>query len=198
MLKDAQAGVLTLLGFLLLRETYAPIILARRARRRHEQQPITQVTKTRAFLDSILRPAKLLVRSPIAILLALYSCVLLSYMNIIFSTTPLTFQTRYGFTTWQSGFTLYGFGVDFIIAQVAVGAFSDRYIAKRQQQRKQRERHIHTDNNEEIPSLNGNPPVTDASVDNMPEDRLPPLLLSAVLMPAGYLWYGWALTSSFP
>lgn len=86
-------------------------------------------------------------------------------MNLILSTSADVFQSVYSFTAWESGFTLFGLGIGFIIGQIVIGAVSDPWL-KRQK------------------SKHG---------ESRPEDRLPPLMMGAVLIPAGYFWYGWSM-----
>lgn len=159
------AGFLTLLTIAVLKETYAPVILRRRANRAHGSTYSGQARAPwSAIKAAAIRPLKLLIHSPVSMILALQSSIALSYLNLILSTFAVVFQSQYGFSTWQSGFTLFGLGIGFMIGQVAVGTFSDRWLKYRQ------------------------------SKENMtrPEDRLPPLLVGSVLIPAGFFWYGWA------
>jgi multidrug resistance protein len=159
------AGVLTIVSALLLRETYAPVLQARRkAREDHARGEVQTRKPWSAVSKAFIRPLKLLIHSPVTLILALQSSIALSYLNLVLSTFAIIFQSQYGFTTWQSGFTLFGLGVGFIIGQIVVGAFSDRWLKYQKSRRME---------------------VT-------PEDRLPPLIIGSILIPAGYFWYGWA------
>jgi multidrug resistance protein len=162
------AGILSILAAFVLKETYQPMILARReARTRRASGNNPTRTPLSAIGAATVRPVKLLVRSPVTLILALQSSIALSYLNLVLSTFALIFQSEYQFTAWQSGFTLYGLGIGFIIGQIAVGSFSDSWL-KRQKSRRN---------------------------ETLPEDRLPPLLIGSILIPAGFFWYGWAIES---
>lgn len=158
---------MTLISFVFLRETYAPVILARRAKRLEKQpgniQPASSNPAQRLKRATV-RPAKMLLLSPIVAILAFYNSIVLSYINVILATFAGVFETQYGFTAGESGLTYLGLAVGFIIGQVAVGTFSDRYVRNKKAK------------NTEI----------------KPEHRLPPLILGAFLLPAGFFWYGWS------
>ncbi|KUJ19469.1 polyamine transporter 1 [Mollisia scopiformis] len=160
------AGILTILTAVILKETYAPILLARRHARKQNPLGTTQApTPASVIRAAIVRPVKLLIHSPVTLILALQSSIALSYLNLILSTFALLFQTQYNFTTWQSGLTLFGLGVGFIVGQLVVGSFSDGWL-KHQNSRRNEIR---------------------------PEDRLPPLIIGSILIPTGYFWCGWSI-----
>jgi len=162
------AGTLTLLTAALLKETYAPVLLARRKDRASRLLGHTRArTPWPAIKAAIIRPVKILIRSPVTMILALQNSIAISYINLVLSTFALAFQSQYNFNTWQSGFTLFGIGVGYIIGQIAVGATSDRWL-RRQTARRNEIR---------------------------PEDRLPPLIIGSILIPAGFFWCGWSMES---
>lgn len=74
-----QCGVGGILSLLFMRESYAPVLLARKAARLEKEtgskmrsKHDTGKTLTQAIKAAIIRPAKLLLVSPIVLLLALY------------------------------------------------------------------------------------------------------------------------------
>jgi MFS family permease len=160
--------------FVFVKETYAPIILQRKATRIRKEtgravktkfdkgQTAGQVIKT-----AIARPTKLLTTSPIVIILSMYMSIVYSYMYLLFTTFTTVFEGRYGFNSGEAGLAYLGLGVGFCIGQFTVGRFSDWYT-KRQK------------------AIRG---VA------QPEDRLPPLLVGVCLLPVGLFWYGWSVNA---
>jgi MFS family permease len=147
-------GCLILFTIILLQETYGPAILERREARAKKTNGNTIPRRPfSTILAAIIRPIKLLIRSPVTLILALQNSIALGYINLVLSTFALIFQDQYKFTPWQSGFTLFGVGIGFIIGQIAIGLFSDRWL----QHRKKR---------------HGN--------ETQPEDRLPPLIIGSL------------------
>ncbi|KAA8650668.1 hypothetical protein EYZ11_003459 [Aspergillus tanneri] len=169
---EAIAGAFIAVGSLiLLRETYAPTILQRKAMqlqketgRRYRTKYDSDQTMGQMLRMSLTRPVKFLVLSPIVMIVSLYSAVTYSYMYILFTTFTNVFETVYNFSPGEAGLGYLGIGMGFTFGQITVGCFSDRYV-KRQEQ------------------IHGK---------MKPEDRLPPLVLGCCLVPIGLLWYGWS------
>lgn len=158
-------------SFIFLRETYAPKILERKALRlqkatgrRHETKYSTDKPFISLMWTSITRPIIFLFRSPIVLVVSLYSAVTYSYMYILFTTFTEVFEEVYDFSPGQAGLAYLGLGLGFIFGQVTVGYFSDRHLKKQA-------------------AIHGK---------MKPEDRLPPLVLGCCLVPVGLFWYGWA------
>jgi MFS family permease len=101
------------------------------------------------------------------LLFTIYTSILNSYLYILLSTLGTTFQTVYNFSTESSGLAYLGMMAGFILSQITLGVFSDLY-ANRQARRR-------------------------ADTKLKPEDRLPPLIVGAVLLPGALLLYGWTL-----
>lgn len=106
----------------------------------------------------------MLLRSPIVFLLAIYISIVYSYLYFLFTTFTPVFENQYGFNTGEAGIAYLGLGVGFIIGQLAVGIFSDRYLKAK----------------------------TIADGQMKPEHRLLPLVIGAILVPIGLIWYGWS------
>lgn len=171
----SQLGTLTCACFFLLKETYGPRILEKCAadRRRatgdsryhsalHKDQTHPQLLQT-----ALVRPAKMLLRSPIVALLAFYTSIINAYCTILFATIGTVYERSYAFTVGQAGLAYFGLMAGFLIGQITIGAFSDRYV-----------KHM----------KNKHPGGT-----MKPEHRLPPLILGSLLLPTGFFWYGWAI-----
>lgn len=113
---------------------------------------------------AIVRPAKLLLLSPICVLLSIATAVVYGNLYLMLTTFPMVFETTYKFSVGISGLAYIGIGVGNVIGLLAFTFTSDRYlkqkVAKGEQLR--------------------------------PEDRLPLMLLSGPVIAAGLFWYGWS------
>lgn len=165
-------GTFTICCLLFLHETYGPRLLQLKAKRLRKE---TGNANLRSKLDkgttvaskirtALIRPSKMLIRSPIALLMALYVSMVYGYMYILFTTFTEVFEGNYGFNTGEAGLAYLGLGFGFVIGQIAVGSFSDRYLAR-------------------MKAKHGA---------HKPEDRLPPLVIGGFLVPVGLIWYGWS------
>lgn len=156
-----------------MRESYAPVLLDRKTKRLRKE---TQNPKLRSALDkgrdrksfllnSIIRPLKFLVFSPIVFLLSLYMAILYSYLYLLFITFPRVFEGQYMFSSSSVGLTYLGVGVGSFLGLVFAGAVSDRILKA-------------------LIQKNGG--------EAKPEYRLPTMLIGAVVVPIGLFLYGWA------
>ncbi|KAF2967368.1 hypothetical protein GQX73_g6198 [Xylaria multiplex] len=164
------SGILTLL-YLLIPETYHPTLLARKAARLQKEDGgriyiaagSTRSTARELLLRSIIRPMKMLIKSPIVLILSLQLAVVYGYVYILFTTFIFVFEDQYQFKAGAAGLSYLGLGVGFLIGLAGTGLTSD-YIAKKEAE----------------------------GGEIKPESRLAPLLLGVLLVPAGLIWYGWA------
>jgi len=113
------AGVTTLLGFLLLKETFGPILLEKRAARLRKetgdpayrsrlQQP---GTPRDLFLRAIVRPFKLLFLSPICSIFSVYLAVIYGYLYLLFTTISGVYIEDYHWAQDVSGLAYLGIGL---------------------------------------------------------------------------------------
>ncbi|KAI1275912.1 major facilitator superfamily domain-containing protein [Xylaria sp. FL0933] len=164
------SGFLTL-SYLLVPETYHPTLLARKAARLQKENESTtyiaagstRSTAGELLLKSIVRPLKLLCKSPIVLILSLQLAVVYGYLYLLFTTFVFVFEDQYQFKAGAAGLSYLGLGVGFLIGLAGVGFTSD-YIAKKEAQ----------------------------GGELKPESRLAPLLLGVLLVPSGLIWYGWS------
>ncbi|KAJ5638455.1 hypothetical protein N7528_000845 [Penicillium herquei] len=164
-------GVMMSFTLILYQESYAPVLLERKAARlrkesgNHQLRSVSDGGKLsrKLFVTALSRPVKLLFRSPIVFLMALLSAIAYGYLYLMFTTMTSIFEGQYGFSSGISGLTYLGFGVGSIIGLGATGSFADR-IAKK---------HIQ------------NGCFT-------PESRLLPMVIGCWFMPIGLFWYGWS------
>jgi MFS family permease len=159
-----------MLSFLLLRETYAPVLLEKKAERLRRETGNQNLTSKfdkgqkprQLFALAIVRPTKMLIFSPIVFIFALDMSMVYSYLYFLFTTFTVVFEGEYGFTAGEVGLAYLGLGVGFVIGQFLVGSFSDAYMKRKSAQGPMK-----------------------------PEYRLPPLIPAGFLIPIGLFWYGW-------
>lgn len=166
------AGAVTVVMLFLMRETYAPVILQRKTARLRKE---TGNELLRSKLDiglsprdhfnrSIIRPLKMLVRSPIVALFAVYIAVVYGYLYLLFTSMTQVFQETYHFSTSITGLVFLGMGVGSMAGLAYFSATSDRYIQKK---------------------------AKEEGKGMKPEYRLKQLPVGAFLLPGGFFLYGW-------
>ncbi|KAF2759379.1 MFS general substrate transporter [Pseudovirgaria hyperparasitica] len=129
-------GVFTVLAFLLLRESYAPVLIGRKvARLRKETGNMNLRSKLDNGLTSkellkraLVRPTKMLFLSPIVFLLSLYMAVAYAILYLLFTTFTFVFERSYGFSPGNVGLTYIPIGIGMIIGLAVLGTLSDRHI----------------------------------------------------------------------
>ncbi|KAM0808992.1 putative Major facilitator superfamily (MFS) profile domain-containing protein [Seiridium cardinale] len=131
-------GATTVVFFLVARETYAPVLLERKA---------TQLRKTsgnpnlRSKLDrglsrkqmqmlALSRPIKLTLFSPIAASLNGYMAVIYGIFYLLLTTFTFVFEESYGFSADIAGLAYMGLDVGMFIGLIIIGKTSDRILAK--------------------------------------------------------------------
>lgn len=159
-----QAGVITVAAFLLLRETYPPTLLKRKADRLRKEtgdprlvsKLDTGLAPRALFKRSIVRPARMLMFSPIVLSLSVLMAVVYGYLYLLFTTLTEVFQKNYHFSQGTVGLTYLGIGIGSLVGVLAFGIASDRIMKKKS-----------------------------ASGEMKPEYRLPPMIPGAFAVPAG-------------
>ena len=99
-------------------------------------------------------------------LLSIYTTIFTSYLHILFATLGTVFEHAYGFTSGQSGLAYLGMNFGFIVGLSSIGYYSDWYLLRMEKRNNTRKA----------------------------EYRLPPVILGSIMIPAGYIWYGWPIT----
>ena len=167
-----QHGVLTISSILVLRETYAPALIAKKVAQLRKESGNTKLrskfdtglTPRQIFTRAIVRPCKMLIRSPIVLMLALQMSIIYSYLYFLFTTFTFVFEDTYGFNSGESGLAYLGIGIGLFIGQQTVSHWSDWHLKKKT-------------------AAHGG--------EKKPEWRLPPLFPGGLLIPGGLIWYGW-------
>ena len=167
------SGTTLLLGLIFLKETYAVVLLERKAAKLRKEaggEGYVSVlhdglSKKDHFTRAIVRPLKMLILSPIVLLLSLYIAILFGYLYLFVTTFPRVFSEQYHFDTGSTGLTYLGLGVGCFFGLAIAGKSSDVLYRK-------------------LVKKNG-------GTEN-PEFRLPILGISAPLVAISFLWYGWS------
>ena len=158
---------------MLLPETYPPRLLELKTIRLRKEtgNPLLRSkydkgqTRAQLFRSSIMRPMKMLLRSPIVGIISLFLAVAYSYMYLMFTTFTDVFGTTYHFNPGEAGLTYLGMGVGSLAGQYTLDFFMKRHFKER------------LDRNGKL----------------HPEDQLPPLIVAGLLLPIGLCWYGWSM-----
>ncbi|KAL8929237.1 MAG: hypothetical protein Q9208_001320 [Pyrenodesmia sp. 3 TL-2023] len=166
------AGLMTILTFLFLRETYAPKLLRDKAKKLQQETGQDQYKSKLEidlparvlFMRAITRPSKMLLLSPIVLGLSSYMALVYAYIYLLFTTFPSVFEAQYDFSTGTIGLAYLGMGVGMAGAAVVVGYTSDWQVAK----------------------------MAAKSGERKPEYRLPIMMLGSPLIAAGLFIYGWS------
>ncbi|KIW29240.1 uncharacterized protein PV07_05065 [Cladophialophora immunda] len=166
-------GCLWIFGALVIPETYAPVILSRRAKaltKRTGKLYISaierrqgKVTPQAAFSKALSRPWVLLFLEPIVLLISIYMAILYGTLYMLFGAFPIVFEEERGWSQGIGGLAFSG---------VAVGMISGVIYAIWDNKRYAR---IEAEHGGEAPA----------------EARLPPAAVGAVAIPIGMFWFAW-------
>ncbi|KAF2014428.1 MFS general substrate transporter [Aaosphaeria arxii CBS 175.79] len=169
------SGIVCGSSFIWMRETYAAILLDRKTARLRKE---TGNLELRSRLDrgisanallaqSVIRPLKLLVFSPIVLLISVYTAFAFGLTFLLYTTFPRVFSRQYGFGTGISGLAYLGMGIGFLIALVVFASTSDRILKAKA--------------------------LKDKSTSQYkPEYRLIFMAYLTPVLPIGFFWYGWS------
>jgi hypothetical protein len=172
-------GVLWLTCALLVPETYAPVLLRKRAVALSKKtgrvykskldveqgtRSIGDVTKT-----ALTRPWILLLREPIVFLLSIYMAIIYGTLYMMFGAFPIVFQQGRGWSSGIGGLAFLGVMVG-MLAAVGYSVWDNKRYNKTIEA-----------------SENGIAP---------PEARLPPALVGSIAMPIGLFWFAWTNSPS--
>ena len=152
-------------------ESYPPIILEKKAKRLRKETGNQKLrskldqglTPGKAFSASIVRPLKMLIFSPIVLLLATFVVVVYGYPYLLFTTITIVFEAEYGFSQGTVGLTYLGIGIGMFVGLGIFGTLSDRILKAKA-----------------------------GSGEMKPEYRLPPMFPGSVVIPIGLFLYGWS------
>ncbi|KAL6304110.1 MFS polyamine transporter [Sparassis latifolia] len=168
------AGSCTLVALIFLPETYAPVLLQRKARRLRKADPIANKDKyaeheradwsIKGLLHRTLyRPILMLIMEPILLLITIYISMVYGVLYSLFEALPVIFVGKHGFTIGQSGLTLIGVGIGTTLGAIAFWRQCSHYP-------------------ELLDKWRGFPP---------PEERLWGAMNAGLVLVIGGFWLGW-------
>ncbi|KAK3381948.1 major facilitator superfamily domain-containing protein [Podospora didyma] len=134
------SGITTVVSFLALRETYAPVLLERKAARLSKETGNPDLVSIyhaefsspeEKLKQAIIRPMKLLFFAPIVTAMAIYVAVAYAILYLLFTTFSFVYPKTYGFDEGTSGLTFLPAGIGMLIGVVGFGALSDIMVTRR-------------------------------------------------------------------
>lgn len=165
---------LVLTFFLWRRESYHPILLARKAARLRDETGNPKIrseydtgrSPAAHFKHSIGRAIKMLLFSPIVLFFALYMGLVYSYFYLLLTTLTTVFESVYHFKTSLVGLSYLGLGSGYLVGQFAFAWLSDRILKAKARK--------------------------DPNGEMKPEYRLPLAVVGGCSVPIAFFWYGWS------
>lgn len=175
-LQTIMAGAVGILGAIVMRETYAVVLLERKTRQLIEEtgnhalksSMHIDVSPTIYLRQALLRPCFMILKSPIIQLLGLYTAVLFGYLYLFIATFPDVFQGQYHFSVGVSGLAYLGLGIGSFLGLLISGKGGDEVYGRL------------TSQNHGVAK---------------PEYRLPPLMATSPIICVAFFWYGWSAES---
>ncbi|OAQ84572.1 multidrug resistance protein [Purpureocillium lilacinum] len=166
-------GVLWIINSLVYPETYAPVLLRKRAIALSEKTGKVYISKLdegkpkksvgSQMKVAMSRPWILLFREPIVLLTAIYMAIIYGTLYLCFAAFPIVFQQGRGWKPGIGGLAFIGIAVGMTVA--TVGSIFDNGRYQRAAKK-----------------AGGMAP---------PEARLPPALVGSILLPVGLFWFAW-------
>ena len=167
------SGIFWLLGMAFVPETYAPVLLRKRAAKLSKMTGKVYKSKIDAdrgpvkfvsvMKTALLRPFVLLFLEPIVLILSIYLAIVYGTLYLLFGAFPIVFQTARGWSEGVGGLAFLGVLVGMVLAIVYTGWANKKYVQTAQK--------------------NGGVAP--------PEARLPPAMVGAIAIPIGMFWFAW-------
>jgi hypothetical protein len=177
----AFSGFCWILGTILVPETYAPVLLRKRAEALSKKTGKVYESKLdiergkvelgEAFETALSRPWILLFREPIVFILSIYMAIIYGTLYMLFAAYPIVYQEGRGWSDGIGGLAFIGVLIGMIMA-VTYSIYPDnpRY--------------------QKVVDKNGGFAA--------PEARLPPSILGGICLPIGLFWFAWTNSPSLP
>ena len=167
-----MAAFFGVIGFILIPETYAPVLMQRRAKKLryqtknwafHSKLDEQQVDLKAIATKYLARPFKMLFLEPILVLITMYMALVYGIIYLFFEAYPIAFSEIRG---WSEGVGALPFLA--ITVGVILGGCVVAYTSKTRYARKLKQ--------------------TGRVV---PEERLIPMIIGGAVFPVGMLWFAW-------
>ncbi|PYI03987.1 MFS general substrate transporter [Aspergillus sclerotiicarbonarius CBS 121057] len=166
-------GLIWIVQFLLVPETYAPVLLRKRADRLSKLTGKTYISKldvergrvsvSSAFGAALLRPWILLFAEPIVLLLSTYMAIVYGTLYMLFDAFPIVYQDLRGWSEGVGSLPFLGVMVGMMSA-VGYNMWDNK-----------RYKRVHEKHHGFAP----------------PEARLPPSMIGSITIPIGLFWFAW-------
>lgn len=85
-------------------------------------------TKQQIIVAAFARPTKLLMFSPIVLVMSIYVALIFGLLYLLFATFSMVFEGQYGFSTGISGLAYLGLGTGELVGLFTFGILSDRIL----------------------------------------------------------------------
>jgi DHA1 family multidrug resistance protein-like MFS transporter len=166
-------GAFGIIGFIAIPETYHPKLLQTRAAKlRHRtrnwayhSKADEEIKDAKTMINTYLfRPIHMLIREPILLLITLYLTLVYGLLYLFFEAYPISFQQE---RHWAPGIGSLPFLA--LLVGILIGCLIVIILTKTRFVR-------------EFEKHNGRVP---------PEERLPPMIIGAFILPIGLFWFGW-------
>jgi multidrug resistance protein len=167
-------GFLWILGTFTIPETYAPVLLKRRAEALSKRTGKTYVSliehrqgkpsPAAAFKKALTRPWALLFLEPIVLLISIYMAIIYGTLFLLFGAFPIVFQEGRGWSQGVGGLAFLGVAFGMISGTIYTIFDNRRY------------KRVEAAHGGEAPPEQG---------------RLPPAMIGAVAIPIGMFWFAW-------
>ncbi|KAE8330198.1 major facilitator superfamily domain-containing protein [Aspergillus sergii] len=170
------AGVVGVVGFVFIRETYVPVLL--KQRQHHVSREETSGSNSSESLTTQLRlasvrPLQFFVTEYIIMVVAIYMAAVFGVLYILLSTYPKVWTQKYDESPGIGALNYISLGLGYVLGS-QINACSSDAIYRRLLVRR-----------------NANEPQSSSKGE--PEFRAPPMFVGSVLIPIGMFWYGWSV-----
>ncbi|RVX67365.1 hypothetical protein B0A52_09146 [Exophiala mesophila] len=150
------ASAITGLTTVFMKESNAVVLLEKKVKRLRKvlgrndlYSPLQpQMSPLELVQRSLLRPLKLLVKSPIVLLMSVFVATAYALLYLMFTTIPTVFEDTYGWSAQLAGLAYLGLGIGTFIALIVLMKFNDAQVVKLMRQNNmifERERAADTD-----------------------------------------------------
>ncbi|MCJ1403547.1 hypothetical protein MMC11_006770 [Xylographa trunciseda] len=166
------SSVISLLAAVVMRETFEPVLLERKAVQLRKTTGNDELrartfnkdlTPRQLLARAFMRPTKMLLFSPIVLLLSIYCAFMFGLIFLLFTTFPAVFAERYGFGPGVAGLAYLGLGLGMIFSLGLFAVLSDKLLHQPR-----------------------------GGTIERPELRLLLMMWLSPMVPIGFFWYGWS------